>query len=313
LVYLPKVSIVIPIYNGEKYIEETLLSVTDSDYANYEIVVVNDGSTDRSEVICQEFLKTAGVNYQFFTKENSGEADSVNFGFSKISGEFVLILSADDKIESTLLSESVRVFIEKPEITVTYPNWNIIDHNSVVIDHVQPQDYSIDLLVGDLLCLPGPGSLIRVSAVKSGKLRDPGLRLISDFDQWLYLAIEGDFFHIGKTLASWRRHPSQQTVTGRGRPVADETIFSIKRFFAHDIIPENIKRLEKQARSMAFYRAATESLYSNQVKGRLLLLKSLATLFGRRRGAPRSRRNLTVMLAIALNPVGRALVSRRKQ
>lgn len=90
---MPYFSIVIPVYNKEQFIGETLKSVLAQTFTDYEIIIVNDGSTDKSEAIIQS-IKDDRIHY--FSKENEGVSFTRNYGIEKAKGEFVCFLDADD-------------------------------------------------------------------------------------------------------------------------------------------------------------------------------------------------------------------------
>ena len=90
-----KYSIIVPIYNAEKYLRKCLDSLVNQTYSNYEIILVNDGSVDNSNVIIEEYAK----KYNFiksYTKENTGVADTRNYGISKVNADYMLFVDSDD-------------------------------------------------------------------------------------------------------------------------------------------------------------------------------------------------------------------------
>lgn len=97
------ISIIIPIYNVELYIEQCLDSVNKQNYQDYEVILVNDGSTDRSVEKVEQFIKDKTDKFKLFHKENGGLSDARNFGLLKASGDFVLFLDSDDYISPETL------------------------------------------------------------------------------------------------------------------------------------------------------------------------------------------------------------------
>ena len=92
------VSIIIPVFNSEQFIDEAMESVLLQTYTNFEIIIIDDGSTDN---IIEKLVKYS-KNYKqvrYYTKPNRGQASAKNYGISKSRGEFILPLDADDKIE----------------------------------------------------------------------------------------------------------------------------------------------------------------------------------------------------------------------
>ena len=87
------ISVIIPVYNCEKYIREAVLSVLSNNYKDFEVIIVDDGSTDNSSSICKSFLDK---RIRYFRKENGGVSSARNFALEKIKGDFFTFLDADD-------------------------------------------------------------------------------------------------------------------------------------------------------------------------------------------------------------------------
>ena len=96
---MPKLSVLVPIYNVEKYLEECLTSLANQTLKDIEIICINDGSTDNSPRILQKYAKKYS-NFIVINKKNSGYGDSMNRGLEKASGEYIGIVESDDFIES---------------------------------------------------------------------------------------------------------------------------------------------------------------------------------------------------------------------
>lgn len=92
---LPLISIIIPIYNAEKYIEETLRSVLNQTYKNWECIIVNDGSTDNTPNIIDEWIKK-DERFKIFHKKNEGLSMTRNFGIARANADYVAFLDSDD-------------------------------------------------------------------------------------------------------------------------------------------------------------------------------------------------------------------------
>ena len=107
--HIPLISIVVPLYNKEQYISQTLQSVLTQSFTDYEILVVNDGSTDESLERAKE-VKDERIRY--FTKPNGGPASARNFGVRNAMGRWVMILDADDEIEPGILEHFANLIRE---------------------------------------------------------------------------------------------------------------------------------------------------------------------------------------------------------
>ena len=96
---MTKVSVLVPIYNVEKYLDECLASLAKQTLKDIEIICINDGSTDNSPKILQKYAKKYS-NFVVINKQNSGYGDSMNKGLEKATGEYIGIVESDDFIES---------------------------------------------------------------------------------------------------------------------------------------------------------------------------------------------------------------------
>lgn len=119
-----KVSIIIPIYNIEKYLKECLESVINQTYKNLDIVLVDDGSTDGSATICDEYaLKDRRV--RVIHKENGGLSDARNVGFLVAEGKYIYFLDGDDFIKKNAIETLVNV-IELEEADIVFFEWETV-------------------------------------------------------------------------------------------------------------------------------------------------------------------------------------------
>lgn len=109
------VSIVIPAYNAERYIEEAIRSALASTYTPFEIVIVNDGSTDTTQTIAEE-LAQHHPEIRLYQQPNSGASTARNLAITKAHGEYILPLDADNRISPDYLEEAVKVLHDHPEV-----------------------------------------------------------------------------------------------------------------------------------------------------------------------------------------------------
>lgn len=100
------ISIIIPIYKVEDYLEECLKSITNQTYEIFEVLLINDGSPDNSEKICLDFTKK-DKRFNYFYKENGGVSSARNLGLEKATGKFIVFVDSDDWIEENYLKDFV--------------------------------------------------------------------------------------------------------------------------------------------------------------------------------------------------------------
>lgn len=157
-----KLSIIVPVYNVEKYLFKCLNSILNQDLSNYEVIIINDGSKDNSKVIAEQFCNKH-KNFFLYTKENGGLSSARNFGLSKSKGKYVYFLDSDDYLEANTLN--------------------------IIIDEVEKND--LDGIAFDFRKITEKGIIIN----KKNHYRDVGIISGYDFlntftcisNVWLYL------------------------------------------------------------------------------------------------------------------------------
>lgn len=100
-----KLSIIVPVYNTGKYFKRCIDSILEQATEEVEILVINDGSTDDSKIVIEEYVKNKEGNIRVFNKKNTGIADTRNFGISKAKGKYILFVDSDDYIKSDLITK----------------------------------------------------------------------------------------------------------------------------------------------------------------------------------------------------------------
>ena len=114
------VSVIVPVYNSEKYIAEALESILASDYADIEVVCVDDGSKDKSLQILQKYA-SEDSRVRVYSQQNAGACAARNYAISLAKGEFVLPVDSDNKITSTFISRAIAVMLSDADVKVVAP------------------------------------------------------------------------------------------------------------------------------------------------------------------------------------------------
>ena len=96
---MPKISVIIPVYNTEKYIEKCLESLAKQTMQDFEVILVNDGSTDNSKKIIKDYIKNSKLNIKYLEKENGGLASARNYGVERALGKYISFLDSDDYLD----------------------------------------------------------------------------------------------------------------------------------------------------------------------------------------------------------------------
>ena len=102
---MPEVSVIVPVYNVEKYLEKCLNSLVNQTLENIEIIIVNDGTKDNSEEIIKKFIEKYPKKIVYLKKENGGLSDARNYGIPYAKGEYIAFLDSDDYVEKDIYKE----------------------------------------------------------------------------------------------------------------------------------------------------------------------------------------------------------------
>jgi glycosyltransferase involved in cell wall biosynthesis len=245
------VTIITPTYNRADYLDETIQSVLNQDYLNLEYIVLDDGSKDNTI----EILKKYGDRITWYTHTNMGETMTVNKGLSMAHGDIIGIVNSDDPLLPGVVSISVAVFKEHPDILLVYPDWDEIGPDSKVLKHIYLPHYDfVNMLVENNVGM-GPGVFFRRWAVEKLGGRDVRFKYAGDLEFWYRLALHGKFFHISQALATHRVHPDSASVTDQGRQMADEIVRMIHNIFSYPDFPPELKSVQNQVYSRVHHSA----------------------------------------------------------
>ena len=128
---MKKLSIIIPVYNTEKHLKKCFDSIVNQNNSEIEVIVVNDGSTDDSEVIIKEYTNKYKDVFTYYKKGNTGVADTRNFGIKKATGEYIMFLDSDDYIDKKLY-DNIKKYIDEDIELIKYKMQRVEDRKSVV-------------------------------------------------------------------------------------------------------------------------------------------------------------------------------------
>lgn len=124
---MPKVSVIIPIYNAEKFISKTIESVIAQTYPDWEIIAVDDGSTDKTPAILNEYKKKLSKKLRIITQKNSGVSIARNTGIAAAEGKYIAFLDHDDLWTPEKLEKQVKLLDSNKELGLVYSDSYVID------------------------------------------------------------------------------------------------------------------------------------------------------------------------------------------
>ena len=248
----PLVSIVIPVYNGAKYIKTAIDSILDQDYPNIELIVLDDGSEDNT----LEIIKKYTNNFYWETHSNMGQANTLNKGWQISKGDILSYLSADDFLIPNAVSTSIKYLQSNPNIVLTYCDFDLIDPQSKIIRRVNPPDFNYYDMAVKIVCPPGPGVFFHRKAFEAAGPWNSDLKQMPDWDYWLRLGLVGNFLHISEPLAAFRVHNESLSFAKGDSSKSDEPVLIISDYFKKSDIPESIIIAKDEALSNAYLTSA---------------------------------------------------------
>ena len=210
MVFEPKISIVIPVYNGANYLGEAVDSALGQTYKNAEIIVVNDGSNDGGET--EKIAKSYGSRIRYFSKENGGVASALNFGIKRMRGEYFSWLSHDDVYNPSKLERQVEVLIGIEKNVVLYSDYELLDEQSRSLGVCRLETKITESPLRAILsgCIHGCSTLVGKKVIDAVGLFSETLRTTQDFDMWLRIYENGfPILHIPEVQIKSRLHPEQ--------------------------------------------------------------------------------------------------------
>ncbi len=213
----PRVSIGLPAYNAEKYLEEALESILVQTYRNFELIISDNASNDRTRDICLKYAQNDRRLRYYRNDRNLGAAPNHNLVFELAKGEYFKWSSYDDKLSPDFLSGCVEVLDKNPDVVSCLPQTRIIDKNG---QYLAEYDYKVDaynpspqMRFRDFMLNNSSGNyvygLMRVDSVARTSLL--GSYPSSDLVFLAELALYGRYYVMPEAVFYRRSHPEQST------------------------------------------------------------------------------------------------------
>lgn len=197
----PLVSVIIPCFNSQLTIIETLDSVYNQTYKNVEIIIVDDGSTDGTVAVLQDYLKN-GLEAKILKQENRGQSNARNNGLKVANGEFVFFIDSDDLIVNTFIEQCISIYEANPSLTLVYCNMEKFDRETGILKLEKFDIYSF--LVQN--CIP-VFAMVRTSQIRKIGGFDEKLDFGEDWECWMHMMriFNTEIFRIEEPLYKYRK------------------------------------------------------------------------------------------------------------
>ena len=222
----PLVSVVICVYNGQRYLQTTLDSVLSQSYKNIEILIIDDGSVDNSLSIIKEFSER-DKRIRWFKRANAGLPASRNYAFQRARGEWIAIIDQDDLCYPDRIKKQLAVAEEYPSAGLIFCDTDYINAAGEIIgSHLHsfnlPNNFIPKTKCGNLLLIKGCfiDSEAWFFKKKVAISLDPlieSLRYACDYEYFIRIGLNYDVAYTHETLSAWRIHPSQESATNDQR------------------------------------------------------------------------------------------------
>jgi glycosyltransferase involved in cell wall biosynthesis len=235
---MPKVSICIPTFNYAQYIPETIESVLAQSYQDFEVIIIDDCSTDNTAEIVGRYADRDRRIQFYRNRRNLGMVANWNLCLEKTSGTYVKIMGADDILEPSCIEKSMRVLEENPGVTLLSCARLLIDERS--------QPFKIESYADSFQIAPGAAvirkcffdrNLIGEPAAVMFRRKDavrgfnPRYRQLTDIEMWFQLLEKGDFACIPEPLCRFRVHSTQMSKANMQSLVFIEDELRLKQDF----------------------------------------------------------------------------------
>jgi len=216
---MPKISIIIPVYNAEKFISETIESVIAQTYQDWEIIAVDDGSTDKTPEILKEYEKKLSKKLRVITQKNSGVSIARNTGIAAAKGEYIAFLDHDDLWMPEKLEKQIKLLDSNKELGLVYSDSYMIDEsgnlkkdtfiNSIMSKNILQSKVFRGNIFNELFCvdfIPLLTTIVRKDVFDKVGMFNPKYKISEDYDLFLKIAriYPADF--IKQPLAKYRIH-----------------------------------------------------------------------------------------------------------
>lgn len=205
---IPKVSVLLPVYNCEKYINESVDSILNQTFTDFELIIIDDKSTDNTLNLIKKYNDNRIIVFE--KNQNSGYTNSLNYGISIAKGEFIARMDADDISLPTRFEEQIEFLESNPEFILCGSWLQVIGTSRIIKKPENHQEILIHLLYSNPI--GHPSVMLKKEVLYKFKY-DINKEPAEDYDLWTKLIWHGKMYNIQKPLLLYRKHDSQISTT----------------------------------------------------------------------------------------------------
>jgi glycosyltransferase involved in cell wall biosynthesis len=212
----PRVSVVMPTYNQAKYIREAIDSVLNQTFQDFELIIVNDGSTDSTPQILEEYQRQYAQNPQCYSllvinKKNEKLPRALNTGFEQACGEYLTWTSSDNNMKPDMLEKLVSALDRNPHVGFAYGDWDVIDDDGNFVGTVNSVEHDRYLLMR--FNYINACFMYRHEVQDTVGLYDPEYIYAEDWEYWWRIAQSFEMMRVPEVLYEYRIHGTSLTST----------------------------------------------------------------------------------------------------
>jgi glycosyltransferase involved in cell wall biosynthesis len=210
----PLVSVITPSFNQAAFLEETICSVIEQDYPQFEYIIIDGGSTDGSVDIIKKY-----ANYLtgWVSERDKGQTDAINKGFARAKGEILAWLNSDDTYQPGAITQAVTCLMDHPEVGMVYGDANFIDANGKIIGRFPAAQTDYKRLRRGYVHITQQAAFFRADLWKRVGPLDPTFYFAMDYDLWVRLAAQAPLLYVPRTWANFRLHGDSKTIADDDR------------------------------------------------------------------------------------------------
>ncbi len=252
---MPKVSVIIPNYNHASYLPQRIESVLNQTYGDFELLILDDASTDSSREVIEKYAGNNSEITTIFNTTNSGSPFAQwNKGVEKASGEYLWLAESDDFCEPNFLEELVPLLDQNPQVGIAYCQTYLVDESDSVLNSYQKNlefiyktkawrknfikpgaEVCRDWLVFHNPIPNASGALMRKSTYLNVGKADPTMKLNGDWFLYAKILAQSDLAFTAQHLNYFRVHPHTQRERARATPLVYDEMIRINAFIREHI------------------------------------------------------------------------------
>ena len=276
---MPKVSVIIPTYNRADLVGDSIESVLRQSFLDFELIVVDDGSTDNTRSVVESFQDP---RIRYIYQENQGVVAAQNTGVKACHGEYITVLGSDDVLLANALEKGVKVLDRSPEVAFSFGQTYLMDENKHVFDLFKPRPQKASYVRGGIEEIRyflihgnhiGPSmAMIRKSCFTEVGMFDPAFREGSeDFDLWVRLSKKFAVAYIADPLAKCRVHSDSITNNREIQEIENKHLLILERIYSDASVSALLAFEKAEAYYHLYWRLTRQA--SDKTTAKIFLIK----------------------------------------